>query len=257
MTLPSSNDPEFRDPAKAKSASRGRSCLIQALLTTAILALLVALMLPAVRTAGEAAKRSQCVNNLKQIMLALHNYADVYGALPPAYTVDADGRRLHSWRTLILPFLEQNDLYQAIDLAKPWDDPSNSKAFATPIHPYWCPSADDPPTTSTVYRASVGPHAFLRTTEPRPFATISDGTAATLAVVEVAPEDAVPWMSPEDADEPLILKLEPDSKLQHSGGVNIGFADGSVRFLKATIPPAVRRALITVDGGEAVSSDQY
>ena len=51
-----------------------------------------------------------------------------YKALPPAYTVDADGRPLHSWRTLILPYLEQEPLYQTIDLSKPWNDPANAKA---------------------------------------------------------------------------------------------------------------------------------
>ena len=87
--------------------------------------ILVALLLPAVSAAREAARRTQCMNHLKQVALALHNYHDVFQAFPPAYTVDEDGKPLHSWRTLILPYLEQAALYEQIDLSKPWDAPEN------------------------------------------------------------------------------------------------------------------------------------
>src|SRR5262245_3382414 len=65
------------------------------------------LLLPAVSVAREPARRMQCLNNLKQIALALHNYDATYGSLPPAYIADASGKPMHSWRVLILPFLEQ------------------------------------------------------------------------------------------------------------------------------------------------------
>src|SRR5262245_36536395 len=94
-----------------------------------ILGFLAALFLLMPRTSREAFRRVICANNLKQIGVALHSYHDKYGSLPPAYTVDASGKRLHSWRTLILPFLEGDDLYQKIDLTKPWDDPANKEAF--------------------------------------------------------------------------------------------------------------------------------
>lgn len=190
-------------------------------------------------------------------MLALNNYAVAHdGVLPPAYTVDPDGRRLHSWRTLILPYLDLDDLYQTIDLSKPWNDPANAQAFETTLAIFRCPSAYDRPSNRTVYRVSVGPHAFLRPTDPRPIATITDGQASTLAVVEVSPDEAVPWMSPEDTDEAMIEGLGSGSKLQHPGGLNVGFADGSIRFLKAPITQKLRRALISVDGGETVRSDE-
>ncbi len=80
---------------------------------------MAALMIPAVSEGHKAARRMQCSNNLKQIGLAFHNYHSAYGSLPPAYTVDADGNRLHSWRTLILPFIDQSALVQQIDLNKP------------------------------------------------------------------------------------------------------------------------------------------
>src|SRR5690349_18772074 len=122
------NDPEFNH-AIPKPRSGRRFTLVGFFVVLGVIALLVALLLPANRSAGPAARRSQCVNNLKQIAMALHDYEQAHNALPPAYTVDALGRPLHSWRTLILPYLEQEPLYKTIDLSKPWNDPANAKAL--------------------------------------------------------------------------------------------------------------------------------
>ncbi|MBC8288680.1 MAG: DUF1559 domain-containing protein, partial [Planctomycetes bacterium] len=86
---------------------RRGSWVAETLVTLAILAILTALFLPATRTPREASRRSQCKNNLKQIGIALHNYHEDHGAFPPAYTMDANGQPLHSWRTLILLYLAQ------------------------------------------------------------------------------------------------------------------------------------------------------
>src|SRR5690606_17767117 len=77
--------------------------------------ILVALLLPAVQSARETARRVQCANNLKQIGLAMHNYMDVNGAFPPAYLADSDGKPMHSWRVLILPYMEHRSLYDRYD----------------------------------------------------------------------------------------------------------------------------------------------
>ncbi len=71
----------------------------------ATIGILIALLLPAVQAAREAARRSACSNNLRQIGVALHNYSDTYGCFPPAFTVDQQGQPMHSWRALILPYL--------------------------------------------------------------------------------------------------------------------------------------------------------
>ncbi|MEZ6114117.1 MAG: DUF1559 domain-containing protein [Pirellulaceae bacterium] len=83
------------------------------------------MLLPAVQTAREAARRSQCSSNLKQIELALHNYHDTFKSFPPAYIADANGRPMHSWRVLILPFMEQRELYDQCRFDEPWDGPNN------------------------------------------------------------------------------------------------------------------------------------
>jgi type II secretory pathway pseudopilin PulG len=107
------------------------SAIVKILAVLGGIALLIAMLLPAVRSAREPARRNQCLSQLKQIALALETYADVHGKFPPAYTTDADGKPLHSWRTLILPYMEEPQLYASIDLTKPWDDPVNAKAFKT------------------------------------------------------------------------------------------------------------------------------
>jgi prepilin-type processing-associated H-X9-DG protein len=170
--------------------------------------------------------------------------------------VDAQGRPLHSWRTLILPYLEQEPLYRTIDLSKPWNDPANARALGTEVHAFRCPNATGPGNT-TSYLGIVGPENFWVRGKSRRLAEITDGTSATLMVIEADDEHAVPWMAPTDAEESVFLRFGPDTKLHHPGGMNAGFVDGSVHFLKAAIPAQVRRALITVSGGESLNSDQW
>lgn len=74
----------------------------------------------------EAARRVSCLNNLRHIELALHNYHNAHGCFPPAYIVDESGRPMHSWRVL-LPYLEQEALYDQYDFSEPWDGPNNRK----------------------------------------------------------------------------------------------------------------------------------
>src|SRR4029453_18405554 len=136
--------PETASIPAERPAGRGGLRLVELLVVVGIIGLLIALLLPAVRYSGDAARRSQCSNNLKQIAIALHSYESDYHCLPPAYTVDATGKPLHSWRTLILPFIEQKLLYDKIDLSKPWDDPAIQAAFAANPQVYRCPSVDNP-----------------------------------------------------------------------------------------------------------------
>ena len=259
MSVNFENDPEFRDVSSKKSSNVGCG-LVQVLCTLGIIVVLIMLLLPAYRSARPAARRAQCVNNLKQIALALHNYVATYDALPPAHTVDPQGRPLHSWRTLILPYLEQEALYRTIDLSKPWNDPANAQALETEVSVFRCPEAVVKavgPKNTTTYLAVVGPGACFLPTEPRRLADITDGTRYTLAVIEAGEENAVPWMMPVDADESVVLSFGPDTKLHHVGGANAGFVDGSVRFLKASIPANVRRALISIAGNDTPSADQW
>ena len=180
----------------------------------------------------------------------------LYKALPPAYTVDANGRPLHSWRTLILPYLEQEPLYQTIDLSKPWNDPANAKASETVLPVFRCPEAVGPQNTTT-YLAIVAPNGCLIPKESRRLAEITDAHGSTLMVIEAGEENAVPWMAPVDADESLVMSLGPTTKLHHAGGMNACFVDGSVRFLKASTPAAVRRALMSISGNDDEVANEW
>ena len=233
---------------KESQSQRTGLTLIEFLVVCAIIAILVALMLPGTR-GGARARRSQCKNNLKQLGLALHNYHDTYGSFPPAYTVDEAGNRLHSWRTLILPFIDQVPLYETLDLSKPWDDPVNAQAFETSLYAYQCPSATIEP-GQTTYMAIVGKdHAFAETVG-RAISEIKDGTSNTVMVIEVAAADTVHWMSPHDVDGEYFSGLNEDSELSHTGGLQVLFADGTVKYIAIEDTSEQRNALSTIAEGD-------
>ncbi len=222
-----------------------------AILALGTVVVLVAFLLPAVRQPRGASRRSQCKNNLKQIGLALHNYHEAHGQFPPAYTVDENGKPLHSWRTLILPYIDQAPLYNTINLSKPWNDPANAKACVTAIPVYQCPSPKFS-AAQTSYLAIVTSNSAMRPVEGRKMSEITDGLSNTMFVIEVPANRAVHWMSPQDADESLVLNFGPETKLDHSGGVHALLGDGSVRFLSVNLPAETRRALMSATGNETV-----
>jgi len=186
-----------------------------------------------------------CGNNLKQLALALHNYESRFGGLPPAFTSSPDGKRLHSWRALILPYLEEESTYEDIDFSKPWDDPANAQAYANCPQIFRCPSHELPEGFSN-YLAVVGPDKCFHPRESRAFAEITDGLSSTLMIVEVSPEQAVHWMSPYDAEDSIASIIRAQSAAPHNGGRNSASADGSVRFLSDQISHEILDALETI-----------
>lgn len=229
--------------------------LIELILVLVMLGVVVALVLPATRLGSrEAARRTQCRNNLKQIGLALHNYHDEYGELPPAYTVDADGTPLHSWRTLLLPYLDKKDLYDRLDLTKPWNAPENASEFEGKA---WmqCPSLRDLPQSQTTYLAIVTDSSCLRPGRSLALSEITDGTSATIGVIEVASEYAVPWMEPRDADEATLLAVTQNDSDPHSGIRHAIKMDGAVIPLHAKMTYETVKALATAAGGETIDDE--
>ena len=214
----------------------------------------VPLLLPAVQQAREAARRSQCKNNLKQIGLALHNYHDTFGAFPPAFIPDKDGKPMHSWRVLILPYIDQAALYSQYNFSEPWDGPNNSRLLVQMPAVYACPShAASGTTTTTAYAGVFGEDCVFRGSEPVAIKDIKDGTANTLLVGEVA-NSTIPWMKPEDIDVAMHATIGAAGGFgsDHAGGAQFLMCDGSVHFLSTAINLQTLQALFTRDGNEQV-----
>ena len=129
--------------------------LVELLVVIAIIGILISLLLPAVQAAREAARRTQCTNNLKQIGIGLHNYHDTYKTFPPAYVIQPGGGGVHgapdadtrdagpgwAWGALLLPFLEQGNLHDQFTYNLPCWDASNTAAAQAQLDLFLCPSA--------------------------------------------------------------------------------------------------------------------
>jgi prepilin-type N-terminal cleavage/methylation domain-containing protein/prepilin-type processing-associated H-X9-DG protein len=332
------------------SRIRSGFTLIELLVVIAIIAVLIALLLPAVQAAREAARRSQCVNNTKQIVLAMHNYESANGALPLGRTLQAGTYRPFSQQARILQFMEQNNIFSSLNFSLSSYDVSNVTGAATVVNSFLCPSdaAIQIPSGQVLagygwagvnYRANEGtsvamwygaddttnvnngivaqqPNGLFYSDQLITLASITDGTSNTAAFSEHVLGDFSNSVATDFSDtfEPGTHPLNSDDALQmcqatninnlalqgysnvgapwiygyhsttsywhsappntrscmfppsristtansrHPGGVNVGLADGSVRFIKSSIGLQTWRALGTRNLGEVISSDSY
>jgi hypothetical protein len=207
--------------------------------------------LPAVQKVRGAATRSRSANNMKQILLAFHNYHDTYGALPAAAICDPNGKPLLSWRVAILPYIEGDNLYKQFHLDEPWDSEHNKKLIPLMPKVYALPNVTKDGESTTHYRAFVGNGAGMELKKGTRFADFTDGLSNTLLIVEAA--EPVEWTKPDD------LAYDPTKPLPKLGKLNpegfwAGMGDGSVRFIPKTVNEKTLRALITRNGGEVIES---
>jgi prepilin-type processing-associated H-X9-DG protein len=220
----------------------------------------IALLDSASRPARDAAIRRQCGNNEKQIAQAIHNYIakNQNLMLPPAFSRDKDGKPLLSWRVLVLPYLDQNDLYSEFHLDEPWDSPHNRALVAKMPAVYRCPS-QDPKLASlgkTRYLAPRGETTVFRGGDPVSLRDITDGTSNTVLLVDVGDANSAIWTKPDDWPVEPVLDVE-GVFTSHSSGTNIAFADGAVRFLHSRIKPNTLRALLTRAGNEVIDPNDF
>jgi hypothetical protein len=205
--------------------------------------------------------RAGHVNNLKQIGLAIHSYHDANKRLPPAAfssLKNGDGKPLLSWRVAILPFIDQQPLYQQFDLDQPWDHPTNKKLIAKMPAVYMMPGVETKE-GMTHYRTLVGPDTMLqpvlapggRLVTRYALGNIPDGTSNTIMVVE-AKEPTI-WTKPDD------LPYNPNGPLPKFGvypdGFHVLLGDASVRFLRSTISEQTLRNAITCSDGNVLGPD--
>ena len=285
--------------------SRRGFTLIELLVVIAIIGVLVGLLLPAVQQAREAARRSSCGNKLKQQGLAAHNYADKHASrgdnfLPSALGVNGSGARtvtnpvtgVTHWSHIvaILPYGEENNLYNAINGAGNYAVPTGTNAT---VEVDWliCPSFVGTTAGQSVYKANVGTsdetgepnsgnnansnfsgktltdNGGLGLFQDKGFASYRDGTSNTLMIVEENFNENY-WEGHSNASTfglatgastgPIpgtVSQAFPSSP--HAGGVN-GYclADGSSGFMSNTISKATLRALATANSGDTIGDDR-
>jgi hypothetical protein len=217
----------------------------------------LAVSLPAVQKVRAAASRSTSMNNLKQIMLAMHNYEGAHNSFPPAAIVNKKGEKLLSWRVTILPFIEEQALYEKFKLDEPWDSENNKKLIPLMPKVYADMRAEDAATLAkdgkTFYKAVVGKDAAFDWVQGRRIATIADGTSNTVGVL--AGGDPVIWSKPDD------IEFDPEKKLPDLSKpfdvLLAAFCDGSVRTIgpKTLMDEKKLKALFTATGGEVIADD--
>ncbi|MGP0067454.1 MAG: M56 family metallopeptidase, partial [Isosphaeraceae bacterium] len=254
-------------------------------------------LVSAVTSAQVAARRSMSTNNLKQIGLAFHNYHAQNGHFPASINLGGKTKSVpYSWRVAILPYIEQQELFNAYNFDEPWDSPNNRKLIdkMPSVYSYSGPGGTPSSRTNSSYfvfsgrstavdtgsaqgaaggRVGIGlpgaagpgtgigigsappgqPGRVLAPEGPS-LMQITDGSSNTILAVEAQRD--IPWTKPED------IPFDPNGPLPELGGFtpdgfNALIADGSVRYIKRSIPPLVLKALITRDGGEVINSDSY
>jgi uncharacterized protein DUF1559 len=216
-------------------------------------AIAAALLVPAVQKVREAATRSQDLNNLKQIALALHVYHDAHKHFPPAAICDAAGKPLLSWRVAILPYLEQQDLFKRFKLDEPWDSLHNKKLIPLMPPTYACPGVPLAGPGETHYRVFVGNGAAFELAKGTHLRDFRDGASNTVLVVQTA--DSVPWSKPDEIAYDPKAPLPKFGSFYGDGRFHAAFADGSVSPLRLNLPEFTLRAIITRAGGESVPLD--
>lgn len=238
-----------------------------------ILAIFIA---PAVQTGG-ASPRLECLNNMRQVGLALHSYHAEHGSFPPAYVADDQGRPLYSWRVLLLPYLERGTIYGDFHLNETWDSPHNRELIKGMPSCFRCPTDPRKDSYFVNFVAVTGSGTVFDGSKACRLSDITDGADKTILLVESADSDIV-WSEPRDLLlVTLNLRINADrngfsSKHGSHGagptiwnlwlapspvpsGANAILCNGHGRFLPNTVPPEKLRALITINAGELLSDD--
>jgi len=267
--------------------------LIELLVVIAIIGVLIALLLPAVQAAREAARRAQCLGNLRQIGIALHGYHDGHSTFPaggwiPVPSQPNTANMNMGWSAAVLPWLEQRDLYAQLNVNLSYSHAANSTAAHTVLSVYLCPSeprkslwgkypgdpfeaADGDYGGMYGERGLSGKNAYnnpprgpMVFNQPIRLAEITDGASRTLQVGEDPEALNAFWASGRNLfDQSAPINARPPSEYgqelasRHPSGVNVLFCDGSARFLKETISNQTLGALCTRNGGEVFDDSSY
>ncbi|MCA9075739.1 MAG: DUF1559 domain-containing protein [Planctomycetaceae bacterium] len=223
-----------------------------------VLGLLILILLPSVPSAREAARRTQCRGNLKQIGLAFHNWNDVNGRFPDAVSSEVDGGASVSWRVKCLPLLELTELSKQYDETQSWDSPDNLLVAQKDIGFFTCPTHHYPTDEQGRHYTAYAMMTGSETAFPEGRGMTLDelqSTSNTFIVVEAAGLNIV-WTEPRDVETGVQSQgvnlpghaPKRSSALissYHSHGAHVAMADGSVLFISENTDPEVLKALVT------------
>jgi RNA polymerase sigma factor (sigma-70 family) len=193
----------------------------------------------------------QSQDNLKQLGIAMHSYHDDLRAFPPAAVIDKNKTPLLSWRVLLLPYIDEQDLFREFKLDEAWDSAHNKKLLAKMPKIYAPVTGKHEPGT-TFYQVFVGPGAVFEGMRGIRLTDILDGTSNTILLIEGG--EAVPWTKPAD------LPYDPKKALPKLGGlfkdrIHAAFADGSVQTLRPDFNEQQMRNIIGRNDGQVVVLD--
>ena len=220
-----------------------------------VIGVLVALLLPAVQAARAAARRNAAMNNMKQLLLGMLNFESAFGKLPAHAIYSDEGQPLLSWRVQILPFIEDQGLYEQFHLDEPWDSEHNKKLIAKMPAVFSSPQSGlDISEGKSNYLGVQGEKMlFDGTQNGAQFRTITDGTSNTIALVEVDDAAAEIWTKPADWE---FDAEDPTKGLGglHPGAIfNAGYCDGHVEAVSVMIEVETLKAMFTKNGGEVIN----
>ena len=249
--------------------------LVELLVVIAIIGILIGMLLPAVQAVREAAHRTQCANNLRQIGLALHSHHSAMQEFPIGtvewrFGSDTSQRQL-AWSAYLLPYLEQQNVSDQLDLTRAFDAVDNQLAAATVLSVYLCPSTiretDQPEGRGGCdYGGIFGerinspnnpPKGTMLIDQAVSICDITDGTSNTLVVSEDSQSPDAQWINGRNIfDQAFPINQAPgfenDIRSEHPQGANGVFCDGSVRFLNESIENETLAAICTRALGEVI-----
>jgi prepilin-type N-terminal cleavage/methylation domain-containing protein/prepilin-type processing-associated H-X9-DG protein len=251
--------------------------LVELLVVMAVIAALMAILLPAVQSARAAARRTVCLNNLRNVGCSLHGHLLAKRRFPIGCLEWRAGwqpgkARCLAWSAAVLPWLEEQPLFERIDFSRSFDDPLNVAAAGTTVPVYLCPEADRGGGPSWLARTDYGGVCGERIASPnnpekgvlvhdRPFAEreIPDGLSKTIFVAECArgPWPDGQWINGRNLfDQAYAVNWptwEDEIRSRHPGGAHALFGDGAVRLLDETTDVRVLAAACTRAGEEVVA----
>jgi type II secretory pathway pseudopilin PulG len=216
----------------------------------AVIGILVALLLPAVQAARQAAYRNQTQARLKQIGLCLLNYESAFGHFPARAIFSKEGKPLLSWRVMILPYIEESALYKEFHLDEPWDSPHNKPLIARMPEGLARIEDADPSAGITHFVVPVGKGLMFDGDKGIRASAVTDGMSNTIMAVEA--DRGVIWTKPDDLDVDLDKPFDGLGHLWPVGFMAV-FADDHIAVISDETSAKTLRALFTRAGGEPIN----